>query len=128
KKVNTKTYLKQVAATYVTDAYHSLSIEGYYVSPELIERVRSGKWNPDADENDREHVAALAARGYWQAFQSVEKSLQKVLDGENPGKVFYKDHGDWYRDMFSPSVTAGILKSDELAGYRRHPVYIRGSH
>jgi hypothetical protein len=26
---------------YVTDAYHSLSIEGYRVTPELIERVRS---------------------------------------------------------------------------------------
>ena len=47
-------YLKQVQDNYVTDAYHSLSIEGYRVSPELIERVRSGTWNPEADEQDRE--------------------------------------------------------------------------
>lgn len=127
KKTNTKIYLKKVAAAYVMDAYHSLSIEGYYVSPELLERVRSGKWNPHEDENDREQVAALAARGYWLAFQCVEKSLRKVLDGKNPGKVFDKDHGDWYREMFSPSVIAGILKSEDLAGYRRHQVYIRGS-
>ncbi len=33
-------YLKAVDDIYVTDAYHSLSIEGYRVSPELIERVR----------------------------------------------------------------------------------------
>jgi hypothetical protein len=35
-------YMKRVEEVYVTDAYHSLSIEGYRVSPALIERVRSG--------------------------------------------------------------------------------------
>src|SRR5512132_884280 len=39
-------YLKHVQDVYVTDAYHSLSIEGYRVNPALIERVRSGTWNP----------------------------------------------------------------------------------
>ena len=39
-------YLKAIDEVYVNDAYHSLSIEGYRVSPELIERVRSGAWNP----------------------------------------------------------------------------------
>jgi hypothetical protein len=34
-----KAYLKRVNDVYVTDAYHSLSIEGYQVTPELIERV-----------------------------------------------------------------------------------------
>jgi Fic family protein len=29
--------------------------------------------------------------------------------------------------MFSPSVTAGILRPFDLAGYRHHPVYIRQS-
>jgi hypothetical protein len=35
-------YLRQVEEIYVTDAYHSLSIEGYQVTAELIERVRTG--------------------------------------------------------------------------------------
>lgn len=35
-------YMKRVNNAYVTDAYHSLSIEGYRVSRQLIERVRSG--------------------------------------------------------------------------------------
>ena len=39
-------YLTLIDEVYVSDAYHSLSIEGYRVSPELIERVRSGAWNP----------------------------------------------------------------------------------
>jgi hypothetical protein len=120
-------YLKQVQVTYVTDAYHSLSIEGYRVSPELIERVRSGTWNPDRDEKDREHRDALAARGYWLAFQAVQRSLQRVLHGDNPGTVADEEHGAWYQAMFSPSVTAGLLRTADLAGYRNAQVYIRRS-
>jgi hypothetical protein len=37
---NIDVYLKHVQGVYVTDAYHSLSIEGYRVSPALIERVQ----------------------------------------------------------------------------------------
>jgi Fic family protein len=116
-----------VQEVYVTDAYHSLSIEGYRVSPALIERVRSGTWNPDANEQDRELRNALAARGYWLAFQAVQKSLRRVLRGENPGTVAEEDHGAWYRQMFAPSVTAGLLRAVDLAGYRNAPVFIRRS-
>ena len=120
-------YLKAADDIYVTDAYHSLSIEGYRVSPELIERVRSGDWNPDENEDDHEHRNALAARGYWQAYQAVRESVRKVLEGENPGAVSDHDHGDWYRQMFGPSVTAGLLRTADLAGYRNDKVYIRRS-
>ena len=124
---NIDAYLKHVQDVYVTDAYHSLSIEGYRVSPALIERVRGGAWNPDANEQDREQRNALAARGYWLAFQAVQKSLRSVLRGENPGAVADEDHGAWYREMFAPSVTAGLLRAADLAGYRNGPVYIRRS-
>ena len=80
-------YLKHVDEVYVTDAYHSLSIEGYRVSRELIERARSGDWNPDANEHDRLHRDALAARGYHQAFGVVKKSVHAVLTGQNAGSV-----------------------------------------
>ena len=120
-------YLKHVEDIYVTDAYHSLSIEGYRVSPALIERVRSGNWNPDLNEDDREHHNALAARGYWQAYQAVRASVSRVLGNENPGTVADEDHGTWYREMFTPSVTAGLLKPADLAGYRSGQVYIRRS-
>jgi hypothetical protein len=120
-------YMKLVDETYVLDAYHSLSIEGYRVSAELIERVRSRKWNPDLDKKDQEHRNALAARGYWQAYQEVQDSVRRILKGENGGVVTDKDHGEWYRELFGPSVTAGILKSSDLAGYRNSPVYIRRS-
>ena len=120
-------YLKATDDIYVTDAYHSLSIEGYRVSPELIERVRGGEWNSDENQDDREHRNALAARGYWQAYQAVRNSVRKVLESHNPGVVADDDHGDWYREMFGPSVTAGFLQPTNLAGYRNNPVYIRRS-
>jgi hypothetical protein len=120
-------YLKAADDIYVTDAYHSLSIEGYRVSPDLIEQIRSGEWNPDENEDDRGHRNALAARGYWQAYQAVRESVRKVLEGENPGAVTDDDHGDWYREMFGPSVTAGLLRTADLAGYRNDQVFIRRS-
>ncbi len=123
---NIDAYLNKTDDIYVTDAYHSLSIEGYRVSRERIERVRSGEWDPDENENDREH-SALAARGYWQAYQIVRESVRKVLQGENPGAVCDIDHRDWYREMFGPSVTAGLLETVDLAGYRNDQVYIRQS-
>src|SRR6202451_4084608 len=124
---NIQAYLKRVNDAYVTDAYHSLSIEGYRVTPALIERVRSGTWNPEADEGDREQRNAMAARGYWQAFHAVQKSLGKILKGENPGEGAHADHGTWYRELFAPSVTVGLLKPADLAGYRNGQVYIRKS-
>ena len=120
-------YLKAVEDGYVNDAYHSLSIEGYRVSPALIERARSGAWNPDQDAEDRENRNALAARGYYDAFISVKASVEKALGGSNAGRVSRDDHGDWYRRLFGPSVTAGIIRAADLAGYRSGPVYIRRS-
>jgi fido (protein-threonine AMPylation protein) len=120
-------YLKKVSDTYVLDAYHSLSIEGYRVSAELIDRVRGGTWDPELNENDRKSRDALAARGYWQAYQAVEESVRRILRGENPGDVADQDHRIWYRELFGPSVTAGLLKPSDLAGYRNGPVYIRQS-
>jgi hypothetical protein len=120
-------YLARVDDAFVTDAYHSLSIEGYRVSRELIERVRQGDWNPDAIAKDREQQDALAARGYWQAFQEVKNSVRAVLGNENPGEVADNDHGTWYRELFGASVAAGIIRAADLAGYRSDRVFIRNS-
>ena len=115
---DTRAYLKAVDDIHVNDAYHSLSIEGYRVSPELIERVQSGTWNPEQNPQDRENRNALAARGYYDAFVSVKASVERVLGGEGAGVVSHNDHGDWYRLLFGPSVTAGIVNAADLAGYR----------
>ena len=122
-----ETYLQQVEDVYVTDAYHSLSIEGYRVTSELIELVRSGDWNPDQNPNDKANLNTLAARGYWQAYQAVRESLKRILGKQNAGEVLRNDHRTWYREMFAPGVAAGIHKPGDLAGYRRNLVFIRRS-
>jgi len=124
---NHETYMKDIDDMYVTDAYHSLSIERYKVTPELIAKVSSGEWNSEENEDDRKQRDAMAARGYYQAFQSVKETIRDILKGNNAGSQVDKDHSKWYRELFDPSVTVGILKASDLAGYRSHQVYIGNS-
>lgn len=120
-------YLAFVEDIYRSDAYHSLSIEGYTVTPELIERVRAGSWDPESRPEDRENRDALAARGYWQAFQVVKTDVRRILTGANPGALVQTSHREWYRELFQPFVGAGVIPAAALAGYRSDPVYLRGS-
>ena len=117
-------YLARVNAVYTTDAYHSLSIEGYRVTDALIAKVASGAWRPDIDAVDADMRNAMAAHGYWRAFQSVSDSIGRVLAGASAGDVVWRDHGTWFRALFAPSVEAGVLQPTDLAGYRAHQVYI----
>lgn len=119
--------LRGMEANYVKDSYHSLSIEGYRVTEGLIERVRSGEWNPKGRQNDADSKNALAARGYYQAFLKVKDSVKKILEGEAAGKIVGQDFDDWHFEMFQPCITAGIIKASDLVGYRANQVYIRGS-
>ena len=98
---------------------------GYQVSPELIDRVRSGKW--DSEGTDRDHREALAAFGYWRAFRRVRDGVARVLAGQTAAGLARDEHQEWHRELFASSVTAGIVPPRELAGYRNQPVYIRGS-
>ncbi len=120
-------YLEQVRERYAADAYNSLSIEGYQVSDALIARVAAGNWNPDEDPVDRQNRDALAARGYYLAFEAVKGSIAAILDGKAAGQVARRDHHTWYGELFAPSVQAGLVGAAQLAGYRSGPVYIRGS-
>jgi fido (protein-threonine AMPylation protein) len=120
-------YMANVDERYVVDAYNSLSIEGYQVTDPLIDRVAQQGWNPDDDQQDKKDQDALAARGYYQAFQSVRTTLEAILRGQNSGAVVRSAHHRWYAELFSPSVTAGLLEPHQLAGYRNGPVFIRNS-
>ena len=121
------TYLEEVTERYASDAYNSLSIEGYKVTDDLIERVARGDWDPDGNPEHDKTRDALAARGYFQAFQAVKSSIAKVLAHMNAGQVVSVDHHDWYAKLFGPSVTAGILEQGQLAGYSTGPIFIRNS-
>jgi len=120
-------YLHLIDEVYKLDAYHSLSIEGYQVTPELVQRVATGARDPERQPSDRENSNALAARGYWLAFQRVRETVRRILVSAGDIEILRSAHRDWYREMFSPHVVAGLLGASLLAGYRSHPVYLRGS-
>ena len=125
-RLKAHSYLAMIDDIYQHDAYHSLSIEGYRVTPELVQRVASGDWNPQQDESHRRDRDALAARGYYQAFGMVRGAVEKLYLTEDPTFV-RAGHRGWYRELFSPHVAAGLLDAAMLAGYRNSPVFLLGS-
>ncbi|MDE6022382.1 MAG: cell filamentation protein Fic [Muribaculaceae bacterium] len=96
KHLNIDAILTEMEVNYVRDSYHSLSIEGYRVTESLIERVRSGKWDPKNSKEDTDRKNALAARGYFQAFQKVKESVKDILQGARAGEVVSKHFDDWH--------------------------------
>jgi len=124
---NKKSYFARLEKIYVHDAYHSLSIEGYEVTEQLIQQIADNKWDPDKSTDDKNQLNAMAAKGYLQAFKAVKQSVERIFQNENSGKVIKEDLHYWYAALFSALVKAGILEAQHLAGYRSHPVYIRNS-
>lgn len=61
--IDVEPFMKHLEEQYMLDAYHSLSIEGYRVTDDLIEKVRSGNWEPERNASDMEQRNAMAARG-----------------------------------------------------------------
>src|SRR5690606_7341043 len=82
---NHDSYLKGIDDIYITDAYHCLSMERYRVPPELIANVSSGKWDIKKNGDVRKQRDAMAARGYYQAFLEVKKTIEIILQGANSG-------------------------------------------
>jgi hypothetical protein len=120
-------YLRALDNNYKIDAFHSLSIEGYVITPALIERVQRGDWDPETQEGDRPNRNALAARGYWQAFEKVKQTVAEVVDGGNAGDLVRTAHREWYHELLQPCVAAGLINAGALAGYRNDAAYLRAS-
>ena len=119
--------LAKINEVYVHDAYNSLSIEGYKVTPDLIERVSNGDWSPETIERDHEAKDALAARGYYDAFNKVLESITAARNEEDLNLLIDVGITQWYTSLFSPCVVAGIVSDSDLAGFRKGPIYIRKS-
>ncbi len=119
--------LAKIDEVYIHDAYHSLSIEGYAVTPELIEKVSSGDWSPETITQDNDAKNALAARGYYDAFNQVKQSLTEAYKKEDLNYLIDVGITQWHTSMFKPCVTAGIISEMDLAGFRKGPIYIRAS-
>jgi len=122
-----KYLIKTLDNIYTQDAYHSLSIEGYQISEQLIEKIASGNWQPEENEEDNRHRNAMAAKGYYEAFKAVKNTVDKMVNSTSPIKILHREFSKWYLALFSPAVTAGIIPAEQLAGFRNQAVYIRNA-
>ena len=120
-------FMQSIDDVYEHDAYNSLSIEGYKVTPELIAKIRNGDWDPDKNEDDKSTHAALAAKGYLTSFTEVKSVIKKIISGKSSPELVKDSLHDWYSALFSASVQAGVIKATDIAGHRNRPVFIRNS-
>lgn len=102
------------------DAYHSSSIEGYRLSLEEVSVLLGGG---GADETSIEDVRSkLAIIGYGTAFDNL---LTRVKGDSGDVRLTGDLALDLYVDLFTPSVEAGIVATEDLRGWRTEPVFIR---
>jgi len=94
KRPSPSLWLRRAEELYAYDAYNSLSIEGFRVTPELIARIAAGG-NAD-EEGESEENNRLAAKGYSLAYASVMESVRKIFDGQPPAQVASRDLSAWY--------------------------------
>ncbi len=125
-------YLARIEAIRIEDAYHSLSIERYRVTPDLIRKIAEEQWDPVNNQEDQRQIDAMAARGYLDAFQLVKEDAGQAYSNRDfkhgfAAQLFSERHQAWFQKLLEPSVNAGILERRDLVGYRRHMVYLRGS-
>lgn len=114
--------LRQARTAKAEDTYHSTTIEGYRITREHVQAVLAGAPLNSADRAEMERLMAL--KGYSQAF---ERTLQ--FAGESAGGVRLSEAMvlDLFVELWAPSVDAEIMTAAELRGWRKAPVYIRGS-
>lgn len=123
---DTNQVMMEMDGCYKTDAYHSLSIEGYKVTEQLIDRVSHPSWMLEINKEDQSARNTLAARGYYESHLRVKDSISRMLEGGHPGVIAQKDHIAWFMALFQPMVLAQLIEAKKLAGYRRKPIYIQG--
>lgn len=118
-------YFAKAHELYAYDAYHSLSIEGFQVTPDLISRIAAASDRDDPatkEENNR-----LAAKGYSLAHDSMLGSIGKIFAGGQPGLTVSSDLPYWYSELHRPFVQVGRLSAADLAEYRERSVFLKGA-
>jgi Fic family protein len=117
-----KAVLAQARTAKAEDTYHSTTIEGYRITREHVQAVLAGAPLDSPDRAEMERLMAL--KGYSQAF---ERALSFAGDVKGWVRLSMAMVLDLYVELWGPSVDAEIMTATELRGWRKAPVYIRGS-
>jgi Fic family protein len=115
-----KPLIASAAQAKAYDAYHSTTMEGYRISPEVVESIVLGEPRPNGPRDEESLRAAMAVQGYAAAFDLVLKLAKERVP--LTGSVIL----DLYEDLFRPSVDAGVVAPGELRGWRTSAVALRG--
>lgn len=114
--------LAQARTAKAEDTYHSTTIEGYRITREHVHAVLAGAPLDSPDRAEMERLMAL--KGYSQAF---ERALSFAGDVRGWVRLSMAMVLDLYVELWGPSVDAEIMTVGDLRGWRKAPVYIRGS-
>src|SRR5690606_5981917 len=120
---NHEAVLQSMNRGYQEDAYHSLTIEGYRVTREMIERVARNEWNPTVHSSDQARLQGAAIKGYSRAFQQVHSVVKEMLEeGTHPARIVSQNLLHWQELLFHNYREAGL--QEPAIGYRESFVYI----
>lgn len=119
--------IRKIEGIYARDAFHSLSIERYCVTSELLAQTADESWIVDEAADIEVQRNAMAAYGYYRAFRSVLRSLREICAEADVEKVVERGVEKWYRGLFSAGVRSGRIFEYELAGYRSGTARIAGA-
>lgn len=110
--------LDDIENAYVNDALQSLQMANFKVDSITVIRTMRLNWAREATGLESIDRNALTAQGYREAYDLIRVSIERILNGENPGDVLREEHSQWYAALFSPNVRAGLLEPKEFEGYR----------
>jgi hypothetical protein len=102
------------------DAYHSTTMEGYRISPDVVHAIVRADPLPDGPQDEASLRATMAVQGYSVAFDSV------LASARNRSPVTGSLILDLYEDLFRPSVDVGIVEPGKLRGWRTSSVSLKG--
>ncbi len=120
---NREAVLQSMDHGYKEDAYHSLTIEGYRVTREMIDRVARNEWNPLVHSSDQARLQGAAIKGYSRAFQQVRSVVNEMLNqAVHPARIVSQNLLRWQELLFHDYREAGL--QEPSIGYRESFVYI----
>jgi Fic family protein len=96
------------------DAYHSLTIEAYDVTQEIIHKINEGE---DVDSDLRNKTAV---KGFIRVLSFIKSIVGKDYE------ITQDLTEELWKELWSPSINAGLFDF-EIDVYRKRPVYIRNS-
>jgi hypothetical protein len=104
----------------VFDAYHSTTMEGYRIAPEVVESIVRGEASGGGPRDEQSLAAALAVQGYSRAFDLVLERARRRTP------ITQSLILDLHEALHRPAVDAGIVEASDLRVWRTIRVGLKG--